>query len=55
MSTSSTFYNLVAKQTASGQAQRGDRRLEQTRLLVEQYASVIHPDDLAIIEQRMTQ
>jgi hypothetical protein len=49
------FYNIVAKQTASGQAKRGDRRLEQTRILIDQNASVIDPSYLAVIEERMTQ
>ena len=49
------IYDLVTKHTPSGQAKRGDQKLEQTRRLVEQYGSLIHPDDRAIISERITQ
>jgi uncharacterized protein YifE (UPF0438 family) len=49
------FYDLVTKHTPSGQAKRGDQKLEQTRLLVEQYGPVIHADDRATIADRITQ
>jgi hypothetical protein len=47
------LYDIVAKQV-SGKAKRGDKRLDQTRALVEQYGSVIDPANRSIIAERMT-